>query len=69
MANNRLRLTPPPRPRLKLFGVLLSPEDHRFIEVSAKRVGVGKSEFVRRIIHNERLRWIERGLYDWPRET
>ena len=56
---------PPP---MRLLNVMLNAQDFDFLDFGAKRLGLARAEFLRRVIHDSRLQWITKGLYEFPSE-
>ena len=54
--------------QLKYSGFLLTPADKHFIVTSAKRFGISQGEFLRRLIHDSRMKALQCGLYRMPDE-
>jgi hypothetical protein len=52
--------------RKGFFGILLPAQDRHFIVSTAKTLGISQGEFIRRLINDSKLRYLETGLYQLP---
>jgi len=55
---------PPMRPAMGLF----PEQDHHFLKTTAKALGITKCEFLRRIVHDAKVAYLQSGLYELPPE-
>ena len=60
--------TRPTKPVMRSLNCLLHDSDFAFLDFGAQRLGITRSEFLRRVIHDARTSWMKAGIYR-PGET